>query len=481
MMLIPMTPRIFVAIDQGGQSSRAIAYDERGRRLAGAAVPVSTRSPAAGQFEQDPDELETSIRSALDQIMHALPPDATVQAGLATQRSSIACWDRETGAALSPVISWRDTRNAGWLDSLDLDAHRVHRITGLRPSAHYGASKLRWCLDHLPEVANAQRSGTLAWGPLASFLVFRLTRERTLAADPVNASRTLVWDLSSADWSEELLELFGLPGAALPPVVTGDAGFGVIDVYGAPIRLCRCTGDQAAALYARGSPAADVAYVNAGTGAFVLQPAEHPEDEGRLLTSVTRGDRGGIRLALEGTVNGAASALESVARNLDVCGWIETLDAFDDRPVDPPLFLNGESGLGSPWWRNDFRSRFIGAGDSELRLLAVLESIAFMITTNLEICRQKAGPQVEIVITGGLGKSNPLCRRLASLNRLTVRRPAATEATARGLAWLLAERDDPWPESSGAELFQPRPDAGLAGRYAHWSDMMERSLNRDTV
>ena len=476
-----MPPRIFVAIDQGGQSSRTIAFDERGRRLAGAAVPVSTRRPAAGHYEQDPDELETSIRSALGQVVPALPAAASIRAGLATQRSSIACWDRETGAALSPILSWRDTRNAAWLDSLDLDALRINRVTGLRPSAHYGASKLRWCLDNLPAGADAQQAGTLAWGPLASFLVFRLTREHTLAADPVNASRTLLWDFSTADWSQALLKRFGLPDGPLPPVVAGDAGLGTIDVGGLSIPLARCTGDQAAALYARGDPATDVAYVNAGTGAFILQPTEHPEDQGRLLTSVTRGDKDGIRLALEGTVNGAAAALESVAADLGISDWIATLEAVSDSPVDPPLFLNGESGLGSPWWREDFGSRFVGPGDSQLRLLAVLESIAFMLSVNLEICRHRAGPQAEIVITGGLGRSDPLCRRLASLNRLTVRRPAAAEATARGLAWLLAEQVDGWPESRAAELFEPRPDADLAGRFARWRDLMERALRGDAV
>ena len=146
---------ICVSIDQGGQSSRVIAFDDDGRQLADARVPVGTISPAPGMFEQDPDAVVDSIRLSFVEVMRALPQGARVRAGLATQRSSIVCWDRNTGTALSPVISWRDTRNSRWLRSLGLDADFVRRITGLRPSAHYGASKFRWCLDRLPAVSDS--------------------------------------------------------------------------------------------------------------------------------------------------------------------------------------------------------------------------------------------------------------------------------------------------------------------------------------
>ena len=137
-----------------------------------------------------------------------------VSAGLATQRSSIVCWDRVTGQALSPVISWQDRRAHEWLARFAPHAEAIHATTGLMLSAHYGASKLRWCLDHLPAVAQAETEGRLAFGPLASFLIFRLTAEHTLAADPANAARTLLWNIQSLDWDEGLLHLFSIPVSA---------------------------------------------------------------------------------------------------------------------------------------------------------------------------------------------------------------------------------------------------------------------------
>lgn len=277
-----------ISIDQGGQSSRVIAFDEDGRRLAGASIPVGTRKTGRRRYEQDPEELIRSIRSALDTVLALLPAGTGKRAGIATQRSSIVCWDAETGEALSPVISWRDTRHSEWMRSLGLDAERIHRLTGLRPSPHYGASKIRWCLDELPAVAEARRRGRLLCGPLASFLVFRLTRENTRAADPVNASRTLLWDIGSGEWSTELLGLFDLPAAILPPILPGDGHFGHVAVAGSSVPLVRCTGDQSAAVYAGGEPASTSALVNAGTGAFVQRLVGEPQSVDRLLLSVAR-------------------------------------------------------------------------------------------------------------------------------------------------------------------------------------------------
>jgi glycerol kinase len=470
-----------ISIDQGGQSSRVIAFDEDGRRLAGASIPVGTRKTGRRRYEQDPEELIRSIRSALDTVLASLPAGTGKRAGIATQRSSIVCWDAETGEALSPVISWRDTRHSEWMRSLGLDAERIHRLTGLRPSPHYGASKIRWCLDELPAVAEARRRGRLLCGPLASFLVFRLTRENTRAADPVNASRTLLWDIGSGEWSTELLGLFDLPAAILPPILPGDGHFGHVAVAGSSVPLVRCTGDQSAAVYAGGEPASTSALVNAGTGAFVQRLVGEPQSVDRLLLSVARHDRQERRYALEGTVNGAGCALEAEARRLGIPDWPATVESVADDGADVPVFLNGESGLGSPWWRDDFPSRFVGDGDGARCLLAVAESIVFMVSENLHRMRAALGPETDIVITGGLARSDGFCRRLASLNDIPVRRPEAKEATAGGLAWLMGGRDDPWPEPGPGRTFSPQPAVGLRRRYGSWRRLMDEAVGLDAV
>jgi glycerol kinase len=248
---------LFLALDQGGHASRALVFDSRGATVARALREVREFHPQPDWVEQDPDELAGSLTEVIREVEREIGDRAKHidAAGLATQRSSIVCWDRITCEALSPVLSWQDRRAHEWLAHFAPHAEAVHRATGLRLSAHYGASKLRWCLDHLPRVAVAAVERRLAMGPLASFLVFRLTEERTLAADPANAARTLLWNLETFDWDPGLLHLFEIPRALLPDCVPSRFDFGrLAGGHRPPPTLV--TGDQSAALFACGAPKA---------------------------------------------------------------------------------------------------------------------------------------------------------------------------------------------------------------------------------
>lgn len=469
-----------VALDQGGQSSRAIAFDRRGQACASAVQQVATTHPAPGRYEQDPDALAASIQSVLGKTIRALPVHARAVVALGTQRSSIVCWDRQTGRALSPVLSWRDRRNADWLASLGLDPAWLHAITGLRASPHYGAAKLRWCLDNLPAVAQAREEDRLAFGPLASFLAFRLSAGGVFLADPVNASRTLLMDIGSGSWSADLIDRFGLPAEALPPVIGDRQECGEIRIGDVSLPLLLTTGDQAAALYAQGEPDRHTVFVNAGTGAFALQKAGWPNPERRLLTSVVGSGTSGLEVALEGTVNGAASALETEAKRLHINDWITIAEAGLPAGAAIPVFLNGHSGLGSPWWRDVFPCRYRGEGAAEARLIAVLESIIFMLTVNVDLLGRRTDAQSAVRISGGLSHLDGFCQRLADLVRLPVERPPQVEATARGLAWLSFGSDQDWRLPAGA-VFEPRHNEDLEDRFARWRSCMEEALHPDTV
>ena len=465
-----------LALDQGSHASRAIAFTREGAMLGKEQVPVVTENPRPGWFEHDAEALLQTMDVAIRQLLEQLPAADCLGAGLATQRSSIVCWDRDSGAALSPVLSWRDTRHQQWLASLELDPAWVHQTTGLRISAHYGASKLRWCLDHLPAVRAAQSQNRLLWGPLASFLVFRLTRERTRAADPVNASRTLLWDVQRRDWSDALLDRFGVDRGSLPAAVAEDHHFGHLNAGDGSIPLLRCTGDQSAALHARGQPVPASAYVNAGTGAFALRPLTAINNARNLLISVIRGDDSCFALALEGTVNGAATALDAQAQALGVSDWPRMLDKFRPDDTDIPVFLNGHAGLGSPWWCASFPCRYIGEGDPPACLRAVLESIVFMLAENLERCERAGQPLQRIVASGGLSRMPLFCASLASVKGIVVERPQVTEATARGVAWLCSGESTPWTESTEPDIYQPRPQTTLLARHRRWQAEMQQAL-----
>jgi glycerol kinase len=468
----------WLALDQGGHASRALLFDADGAMLDEAHAPVATRVDGV-RVEHDAEELIGSLRAVIAAVAGraAAAGRSIAGAGLATQRSSIACWSRASGAALSPVISWQDRRHAAWLERFAPRSAWIRERTGLVLSPHYGASKMRWCLDELPAVRAAAASGELVLGPLASFIVFRLGRERRLLADPANASRTQLWDLRTRDWSEELAALFGVPRAALPACTTSRADFGTLDTAAGAVPLTVVTGDQSAAPFAFGALDPATAYVNAGTGAFVQRPIrDRLPAAPRLLASVVWSDAAGVDYMLEGTVNGAGSALDWLAarEGVDAAGLLARAGLVPAR-AEPPLFLNGVSGLGSPYWVSDFESRFIGAGDTGARALAVLESIVFLICVNLEALACHGPPFARILLSGGLGASGLFCRLLAAASGLPVWRATDPEATARGLARLTARPEPPWPAGALEEI-PPRADPALQRRLARWRQALEAAL-----
>lgn len=470
---------LVLALDQGGQTSRAIAFDGDGAATARAARDVGERRSGDDRVEQDPEEVVRSLRESADEVLGALGARAhgVACAGLATQRSSIVCWDREDGAPLSPVISWQDRRASASLDALATDADEIHRRTGLFLSPHYGASKLAWCLENLPEVARARARGRLAIGPLASFLAFRLLEERPFVVDPANASRTLCWSIAERDWDPYLCARFGVPRELLPACRATRDAFGTIALRGARVPLAILTGDQSAAIFAHGEPRADVAYVNLGTGAFVQRRAHERVLLPRLLTSiVASGGAGDATFVIEGTINGAGSALRWVERELGVRDVESRLDAWLRDAREPPLFLNGVSGLAAPYWAPHFASRFVGRGTSEARVVAVAESIVFLVRIILGEMSSALAPAAAIRASGGLAKSDGLCQRLADATELPVLRAHDPEATARGLAWLLFDRARAWDSAAPVRRFEPRPEPELRARARRFQSELERAL-----
>ena len=478
----PHTGNLYLAIDQGGHASRSIVYDFEGRPLAQGHAELETLRPRKGWVEQDPEALLASIHQSVDRALAGLGGEAPARiraAGLATQRSSIVCWDRETGAALSPVISWQDRRAHQWLRQFADQAEHIHRTTGLFLSAHYGASKLRWCLDHLPAVRQARDRGRLAMGPMAAFIVYRLLAGHPLLVDPANASRTLLWNLKQLDWDPALMDLFGLPQQAFPRCVPSIHEYGHLSVGGQEVPLRVVNGDQSAAMYALGAIQPDTAYINTGTGAFVSRSSGHyPHYGRRLLTGIVLQQDSRPTFVLEGTVNGAGSALDWIEKELGLGRVFDDLSAWLERAEAPPLFLNGVSGLGAPFWVPDFPSRFVGDGQPWEKVVAVVESILFLLQANMEEMKKLASPPQQIQISGGLAALDGLCQRLADLSGLPVYRPQEREATARGTAYLLAGLPAHWPETELGLWFKPRPHPALETRYRHWKEAMLAAMRK---
>lgn len=470
---------LYLAIDQGGHASRAVLFDRRGRTVAHAAVPITTYHPAPQQVEHDAEAMVASVREAVAEVTGQVAERVPIiAAGLATQRSTIVCWDRRNGRALSPILSWQDRRMADWLSGLSHAEPFIQQRTGLVLSPHYGASKLRWCLDRLPEVQTALEEGRLAAGPLASFLTARLTAEGNILADPANASRTLLFNLTTADWDPDLLNLFGIPAAVLPACVPSRHAFGHLVIGRRRIPLTVVTGDQSAALFGFGPIDPDTVLINLGTGAFLQRPTPARPAPTRLLTSLAYADAERCTYVLEGTVNGAGSALSWAAAQLKITDAEITAGLPDwmAQTPSPPLFINGVAGLGSPYWRPELPSYFVGGGNAAAKLTAVIESIVFLLQVNLELMAETAGkPAQTLIVSGGLARLDGLCQRLADLGGTTVMRPEQTEATARGLAWLMADPSAGFESSSKARSFSPTHHPALQARYQRWRREVEQA------
>src|SRR5574341_498993 len=379
---------LVLAIDQGTHASRALALERSGAILAQGVREIGMSHPQPDWAEQDAEEVVASVFDAARQVAEQLGDRRRelAAAGLSSQRASCVCWDRVTGRPLSPIFSWQDRRAHAWIAGLE-PAHgdAVHRRTGLYLSPHYGASKLRWALDHLPAVRAARDAGTLAWGPLASFLVFRLLKERPFLAEPQCAARTQLWNLHERDWDPELLALFGLPQGFLPASVPTIHAWGTLETSGIAVPLTAVNGDQSAAVFAFGWPEEDCAYVNIGTSAFVQRALTRaPGHVPRQLTGIILEDGAVTVYMVEGNVNGAGTALAWLEAELGIRDVTARLPAWLERPEPPPLFLNGVAGLGGPFWKADFASRFEGEGEPWQKAVAVVESMAFLLQANAD-------------------------------------------------------------------------------------------------
>ena len=468
---------LILAIDQGTYSTRAVIFDAQGGQVALARQAVDLLVLDDARVEQSPHQILHSLQQVVEEVLRhpAVDRSRVRHAGLATQRSSVLAWTRDKGKPLSPVLSWQDRRAATALQSLNQHGAAIRQATGLRLSAHYGASKLQWLLASQPDVAAAQARQNLVMGPLASYLLQHLLAGAPVLVDDANASRTLLWNLVTRDWDDALLRLFGIPRQALPACqpILHDYG----RTAGDHIPLRAVNGDQTAALYAQGMPPENALTVNIGTGAFVLLPITDPGNcpEG-LLAGVSRSNAHACDYYAEGTVNGAAAALEWAAQRYRLQDWQTQLPDWLELTEAPPVFLNSVGGLGAPWWRSGPEPRFLTEPGSPAAALAgVVESILFLLQANIDLlCR--VGPRVETIrISGGLARLDGLCRKFANLSGLVVQRAEQTEATARGIAWLAAGCPVGWSQSGEGHAFMPKKDVNLQARYQRFITALKSS------
>lgn len=478
------TQDLTLVIDQGSHASRIVLFSETGTLVYIDSISIATHSPTEGQFEQDANEILTSINTLLD----LLGPDFTGKiknCSLCTQRSTVVAWHKQTGETLSPAISWRDRRNQPLQETLEYARKDIQQITGLPLSPHYSASKMHWLIKHNKKIKQAAAKQQLCLAPLASFLIFHLLKNRPYVLDHCNAQRSQLFDIETLNWSEPLLTLFQIDKNFLPKCQAVVSLYGELKKYNIP--MTSVCGDQNAALHAYPAMQNHQALINIGTGAFVLSPSPEKNNTNRLLRSITYSKDKDVSYTTEGTVNGAGTAIDQAAEIKPSLNSILADDIFKLLPhwlsekKQPAIFINTVAGLGSPWWCDGGEATFLGAEEISPRdaYVAIIESIIFLIFSNIK--QLKILPST-LYISGGLSKLDGLCQSLANLSHAKVIRFSETESTARGSAWLANQIDNSttrWKPLKIEQTFIPINDKNIDQRYQQFVGELEKRCHND--
>jgi glycerol kinase len=473
--------------DLGSSSAKAIRVDRRGRPAAVARRPIATRRARGGRVEHNAAAILQASLAALQEACgrgEVAPGDEGL--GIATQRSTVLFWDRDSGRPLTPAYSWQDRRGAAFCARLAVRPRRgrprgtappatilaredpagmVAERTGLRLGPHYSASKLAWALAHRPGLRRRVATGRALWGTTGTFILWRLTGGAVYAIDHANAQRTLLFDIGRLAWDPELFALFGLEALldapAMPALVPTWLSEEVrVEVGRRSLRLRAMTGDQQAALAGLACRRAGDVAINYGSGAFVLRNTgiEPRRIEGLLTTLVSSwagtvpgalpGTGCGARFAVEGPVNAAATALDWVRRRLRLRVRTAAIDAYlgpDDGRPRRVHFLPAISGLGAPRWDPEASARFTGevaAASPRDLLRSAVESIAMRCAEVLRAATpprsrglaRETGGEAPVRVSGGLTRCATLLQAQADLLQRPILVVASPDATAKGAA-----------------------------------------------
>jgi glycerol kinase len=470
-----------LALDQGTTSSRAILFDSAAKALAVAQKEFPQIFPRPGWVEHDPlDIWESQLAVAREAIAKAkIDPGRIAAIGVANQRETVVFWERSSGRPLRNAIVWQCRRSAELCRELAEKGlgGGIREKTGLLLDPYFSASKIKWVFENEPELLAKARRGGLCVGTVDSWLLFKLTGG-VHATDPSNASRTMLMDIRYGHWDDELLELFGIPPQCLPEIRPTKGFFGstLKELLGASIPVGGMAGDQQAALFGQACFAPGQVKNTYGTGCFMLaHTGKKPSiSEKRLLSTVAWDIGDGLEYALEGSVFIGGEVVKWLRDQMGVLANAmesETL-AASVKDSGGVVFVPAFVGLGAPYWDPDARGAILGLtrGSNKAHIArAALESVAFQSKELLDALKAESGFEVEsLKVDGGASRNSLLMQFQADLLGVPVERPAQTETTALGAAFLAglhaglwAGREDVSANWRPERRFLPNMDAGL--------------------
>lgn len=443
------SPGYILALDQGTTSSRAIVFDHGGNIISVAQKEFSQFFPQPGWVEHDPVEIWTSqVTVATEAIVKAgLKPADIAALGITNQRETTVVWDRRTGVPIFNAIVWQDRRTASLCDSLQKKyAKKIQEKTGLIIDAYFSATKIKWILDNVPGARKKSVDGHLAFGTIDTWLLWNLTGGKVHATDVTNASRTMLFNIQTISWDDELLELFEIPKEMLPEVRSSSEIYGETtgQILSAKIPIAGIAGDQQAALFGQMCTEVGMVKNTYGTGCFMLMNIGNDPivSKNNLVTTIAWKVNNKVQYALEGSIFIGGAVVQWLRDGLKIISTSAEIESLAKKATDNGgvYLVPAFAGLGAPHWNQHARGTMVGItrGTTTAQIArAALESIVLQTLDVLKCMEADSGSSIrELRVDGGATSDDLLMQIQANILGANVVRPMVTETTALGAAYL---------------------------------------------
>ena len=446
-----------LALDQGTTSSRAIVFDRQGRIAAMSQHAFSQHYPQDGWVEHDPMEIWETERLAAAEAIAGFPEGSIAGIGVTNQRETTILWDKTTGQPVYNAIVWQCRRTAELCEDLKRQGldERIQSATGLLIDAYFSGSKIRWILDNVPGVRQRAERGEVLFGTVETWLIWKLTGGKVHVTDYSNASRTMLFNINTLQWDDEILKELNIPRCMLPTPMPSSCIYGETDpaLLGGPIKIAGAAGDQQSALFGQACYHPGEAKNTYGTGAFLLMnTGEKPVfSKNGLVTTIAWGLNGKVEYALEGSVFVAGAAIQWLRDELKIIESAPDSEYYASKVKDTngcyvvPAF----TGLGAPHWDQYARGTIVGItrGVNKNHIIrATMESLAYQVNDILVAMQADSGIKLAALnVDGGASANNLLMQMQSDISGAPVQRPTCVETTAMGAAYLAGLAVGYWP------------------------------------
>ncbi len=450
-----------MAIDQGTTSSRAIIFDHDGNKVAISQQEFPQYFPQPGWVEHDPLEIWDSVQSVISNVMikSQIKPYKIAAIGITNQRETTVIWDRHTGKPIYNAIVWQSKQTSDIAEQLIKDGYKdmIHKKTGLVIDSYFAATKIKWILDHVPSAREKAAKGDLMFGTIDTWLLWKLSGRRVHATDVTNASRTMLFNIHTLEWDQDILDLLEIPQSLLPEVKPSSAIYGYTGdyhFYGVQIPIAGIAGDQQAALF--GQAAYDKGSIKNtyGTGAFIVMNTglKPTLSDNGLLTTIAYGLDGQTHYALEGSIFVAGSAVQWLRDGLKMFNKASESEqmAVDAKTTGGVYVVPAFTGLGAPYWDQEVRGAMFGLTRGTERghiIRATLEAIAYQTKDVVDtMVKDTQLPLTALTVNGGASRNNFMMQFQADILQTPIKRAAMEETTALGAAFLAGLAVDFWED-----------------------------------